>query len=135
MSVSLVNSTPVGEQALLQGVEVLDDAVVDEGELAVLATAVRVGVLVGRAAVRGPAGVADAGRRRRQRVRLELGREVGELARLLAGLDVVAVEQGDPGGVVAAVLEPGQALHDDVERRAVVASGRRIPRFRTWGPA
>ena len=64
----------VGQQALLQGVEVLDDAVVDEGELAVLATAVRVGVLVGRAAVRGPAGVADAGRRRRQRVGLELGR-------------------------------------------------------------
>ncbi len=86
----------VGEQALLQGVEVLDDAVVDEGELAVLATAVRVRVLVGRAAVRGPPRVPDAGRRRRERVCLELGHEVGELARLLAGLDVVAVEQATP---------------------------------------
>ena len=50
----------LGEQLVLQLGEVLDDAVVDEGELAVVAE-VRVRVAVGRAAVRRPAGVADAG--------------------------------------------------------------------------
>ncbi len=67
-----------------------------------------------------PSGCADAGRRRRQRVGPELGRQVRELARLLAGLDVVAVEQRHAGRVVAAVLEAGEALHDDVECRPVV---------------
>ena len=45
--------------------------------------------------------------------------EVGQLAGALAGGDVVAVDEGDAGRVVAAVLQPGQALHHDVERLAV----------------
>jgi len=49
----------VFDQGGSQPVEVLDDAVVDQRKLAVLATAVRVRVLVGRAAVGGPAGVPD----------------------------------------------------------------------------
>src|SRR5690606_5045658 len=48
-----------GEQFVFEFGEVLDDAVVDEGKAAVVAE-VRVGVLVGGSAVRGPAGVADA---------------------------------------------------------------------------
>ena len=51
----------VGEQLGLDLGEVLDDAVVDDGELVVVGE-VRVRVGVGRAAVGGPAGVADAGR-------------------------------------------------------------------------
>ena len=50
----------LGEELVLQLGEVLDDAVVDEGESSVVAE-VRVRVAVGRAAVRRPARVADAG--------------------------------------------------------------------------
>ena len=46
-------------QALLERLEVLDDAVVDDGHFAVAAK-VRVGVDVARRAVGGPAGMADA---------------------------------------------------------------------------
>ncbi len=49
----------LGEELLLERVEVLDDAVVDQRELVVVAAAVRVGVAVGGAAVGRPAGVAD----------------------------------------------------------------------------
>ena len=49
------------EELGLQLCEVLDDAVVDDGELVVVGQ-VRVGVAVGRPAVRRPARVADAGR-------------------------------------------------------------------------
>ena len=65
VSVSLLEGDTGLEQLALELVEVLDDAVVDQGQPAVLAAAVRVGVLVGRAAVGGPAGVADAGAWRR----------------------------------------------------------------------
>jgi hypothetical protein len=48
----------VGEELVAQGREVLDDAVVDDGEAAAVGE-VRVGVDVGRAAVGGPPRVAD----------------------------------------------------------------------------
>ena len=70
----------LGDELLLQRVEVLDDAVVDQGQPVVVAAAVRVGVAVGGSAVRGPAGVPDAGARRGERVRLEGRAEVLELA-------------------------------------------------------
>ena len=111
----------VGDELVLQLVEVLDDAVVDQGELAVLAAAVRVGVLVGGAAVGGPAGVADAGRRaRRGGAASSASCRLTELAgALLASRRRPSVDQGDARGVVAAVLEAGQALHDDVQGFAV----------------
>ena len=56
----------LGLQAALERLEVLDDAVVDDGQLTV-ATNMGVSVDVGRRAVRGPAGVADAGLARRRR--------------------------------------------------------------------
>jgi hypothetical protein len=52
----------LGEQALLELDVVLDDAVDDDVD-AVAGVEVRVGVLLGDAAVRRPAGVADPGRR------------------------------------------------------------------------
>ena len=70
----------LGDQLALQLEVVLDDAVVDDDDAAV-AVAVRMGVLLGRPAVRGPARVADA----------ELARRAGRLrehvveARQLAG--------------------------------------------------
>ena len=106
---------PLGLQAALEGVEVLDDAVVHERELAVPAAPVGVGVGVGGAAVGGPAGVADRGRRLRQRGVLQRLAQVGQLAGPLAGHDLVVADEGHARRVVAAVLEPAEALHHDVQ--------------------
>ena len=106
---------PLLEQLVLERVEVLDDAVVDQGQPVVVAAAVRVGVAVGRSTVGRPAGVADAGARVRQRVRLQRRAEDLELAGALLGSSRRRRDQGDAGRVVAAVLEPGEALHDDLE--------------------
>ena len=57
----------------------------------------RVRILVRRAAVRGPAGVPDRRRGRRQRLVGEQFAQVGELAGALAGVDVVPVDEGDAG--------------------------------------
>ena len=85
--------------------EVLDDPVVDDRDVAV-APEVRVGVVVGRAAVRRPAGVADAGDRRRQRLGVQGLGEPGELPGTLGRHQTGVGEQGHPGRVVAAVLQP-----------------------------
>ena len=87
--------------------EVLDDPVVHQRDPAGGAEVrVRVGV-VGRA-VGGPAGVPDAGRRRRQRVLRERLVEVRQLAGALLRGDLALVDQGDARGVVAAVLQPAE---------------------------
>ena len=75
----------------------------------------RVRVDVRGAAVGGPARMADAHLRRGHRVRLELGGQVGQLARLLAVVQLAVRHDGDAGGVVSAVFETAQALHQDVE--------------------
>src|SRR2546426_12833192 len=74
----------------------------------------------GGTAVRGPAGVADAepadghllGEALDQRI--DLGRALHD-----GGLTIRLVEDRNPGGIVAAVLEPLEALHDDRRRRAL----------------
>ena len=111
----------LGEELLLERVEVLDDPVVDQRQPVVGAPAVRVGVGVGGAAVGGPAGVADARGRRRQVLGLERLAQVGELAGPLLGDHPVSGDEGDTRRVIAAVLEPGQALHDDIQGLAIDA--------------
>ena len=103
----------LGDEGVLEREIVFDDAVVhdDEGAGAV---AVGVGVLFGGAAVGGPAGVADAV----GAVDGVGGEDVGEVAELAgraAELEAGggAAGDGDAGGVVAAVLEAGEAFHDD----------------------
>jgi hypothetical protein len=113
----------LGDEGGLELEVVFDDAVVDDDEGSG-AVAVGVGVFFGGAAVGGPAGVAYAvgavdG------VRGEDGGEVAELAWGAAELEGVgragvrrtcwgeATGDGDAGGVVAAVLEAGEAFHDD----------------------
>ena len=86
----------IGEQLVAELGEVLDDAVVDEREPALVAE-VRVRVAVGRAAVGRPAGVADAGAAVVKRVRLELVGEHLQLAGALRGLDdAVVIDDRDP---------------------------------------
>ena len=101
----------LGDEGVLEGEIVFDDAVVhdDEGSGAV---AVGVGIFFGGAAVGGPAGVSDAvgavdG------VGAEDFGEIAELAGSAAELErTTGAGDGDAGGVVAAVLETGEAFHN-----------------------
>ena len=112
-----------GLQLGAQRGEVLDDPVVDDGDLAG-GVAVRVGVAVGRAAVGGPAGVARCPVLPASVAASVSASAVSRLAslpaRLAHGQPAVAVEHGDAGGVVAAVLQPAQPVDDDV-------AGGRVP--------
>ncbi|CFR82204.1 Uncharacterised protein [Mycobacterium tuberculosis] len=94
--------------------EVLDDAVVDDGDLAG-SVAVRVRVAVGGTTVGGPAGVAQAGSsgQRRGRHFRHGFLEVGQPARTPAHGECATVDQRDARRVVAAVLHPAQRVHDD----------------------
>ena len=111
MSVSVTKRVPFLLELALQIEVVLDDAVVDDDDAAG-AVAVRMRVLFGRAAVRGPAGVPDAV------VAVErLGGDDIFEPRQLAGappqLDRAVAHDRDAGRVVAAILEPPQAVDED----------------------
>ena len=102
---------PLRLQLLLQLEVVLDDAVVDDDDAAG-AVAVRVGVLLGGPAVRGPAGVADAV----QAVDgLDANRvlEVRQLAGRPAQRDPFRADERHAGGVVAAVFHSAQSVQQD----------------------
>ncbi len=99
-------------QLLFQRKEVFHDAVVNDDDIAG-AVAVRMGVLFAGAAVRGPAGVADAvvafdG------IEAEHVFEIAEFARCAADTEgfVVTVD-GETRRIIPAVFEPFQAVHDD----------------------
>ena len=102
-------------QLLAQHGVVLDDPVVDDRDLA-RGVAVRVGIAVGRPAVGGPAGVAEAGAARQARGvgfverRFQVGQPAGAAP---DGQAAVAVEQCDPRGVISAVFHPAQRVDDD----------------------
>ncbi len=104
----------LGNESRAQRLEVLDDAVVDRGDLAM--RRVRVRVRGCRRAMRRPARVRDAGHRRQMR-RLGLRGEVGDAR----GADEpresrgagVAVDDRKPRGIVAAVFEPADAVDQD----------------------
>ena len=90
------------DELLLQGGEVLDDAVVHHGEI-VRARGVGVGILLRGAAVGGPASVADAadslGEAAGDRIL-----EVCHLAHPMGEVQPLPVLDGHAGGVVPAVL-------------------------------
>jgi hypothetical protein len=93
---------------------VLDDPVEDDVDAAG-AVVVRVGVLLGDAAVGGPAGVGDPRRRGGQRPsavlgpRLDGGSQIGEVADSVDALDPPLREHGEAGRVIASVFELFQA--------------------------
>ena len=95
--------------------EVLNDAVMDERELAVV-TEVRMRVLVVRATVGCPACVTDAGRTVGQVVRFEVVDEDLQFARPLAGVQfTLGVDHGDSRRVVTAILEPTQSAEKHLD--------------------
>ena len=97
---------PLGGQLGLQLGEVLDDAVVHQRHAPGL---VRVGVGGGRGAVGGPAGMADADRGL-HRVLGQDGLQIADLALAAAAFDMAVDHGGDPGGIIAAVFQPLQAV-------------------------
>ena len=101
----------VGDEGGTQGVRVLDDAVVNEGEAPVGAG---VGVSVGDrgAPVGGPAGVSDAGVGVGGAVRVDFFDEVDELTDRAAHVQALIRGQGDARRVVAAVLQAREAAKD-----------------------
>jgi hypothetical protein len=96
----------LGGQLLAQFAEILDDAVVDDGEPA---ARMRMGVGLGRAPMRRPAGVADAARSQQRRGR-ELLLEIAQLAAGAKARELALLERGDSGRVVAAIFQPLQRL-------------------------
>ncbi len=106
---------------------VLDDPVEDDVD-GIRAVAVRMGVLLGHAAVRGPAGVGEADRGRRGsygNAAVALGPIVGrngiaqvrEVSDCADRVDVPVFEQGDPRRVIAAVLQLLEPLDEEVTAR------------------
>ena len=101
----------VGDQGPLDLAVVLDDAVKHDRDVPLLARHERVRVLLGHAAVRRPARVADARRGARgDAAGLEL--EVLELADRLDRVQALTPDQADPGRVIPAVLQPLQTVQE-----------------------
>src|SRR5215472_489800 len=99
-------------ELLLQAEVVLDDAVVDNDDLAG-AVAMRMGVFLGGTAVRRPASVSDA-ISAFQRLVADGFFEVAQLAFGAADLKTVPVTaDGDARRIVSAILQPAQAFNDD----------------------
>ena len=98
----------VALELLLQVQVVLDDAVVDDDDLAG-AVAMWVRVLLGGPAVRRPPGVADTDGPHHW-VALKHEREIFELAFAAPHRDVAVRQDGNPGGVVTPVLKLSEAL-------------------------
>ena len=114
----MTNLWPCCCSSLLQVEIVLDDAVVDDDDLAG-AVAVRMGVFLGRPAVRRPARVADAvvaG----ERVGDDHVLEVRQLAGAAPQVDRAVADDRDAGRVVAAIFELPQPV--DQHRHDVLRS-------------
>ena len=106
------------QQPAAQVAEVLDDAVVDDRDIAG-AVHMGMGIEVVRPAVGRPARVGQADRGLRRRVE-QCRAQVGQLARALLHEQLAAGgHEGDARGVVAPVLQAREAVEQD---------GRRIPR-------
>src|SRR5690606_6819890 len=102
---------PLRDQLVLDRLVVLDDAVVDHRDA--VPGKMRVRVLLRDSAVRRPARGGDAEPAGARRF-LELLRERRDLTDRAAERDaVVRLQDGEPGRVVAAVLETSQALEQD----------------------
>jgi hypothetical protein len=91
---------------------VFDDAVVDERNFAGLVE-VRVGVGVGRRAVRGPASVADANAAF-GRLLAQDASQVVDTTSLLAEFEGALIEDADAGGIVTAVFQTTESLEKNV---------------------
>ena len=105
----------LGEELVFQHREVLDDAVVDDGQTPVVSE-VRMRVAVGRSAVRSPARVTDAGAPVADGVGLEVVGEHRQLAGPLRHMEItVVVDDRDTRGVVPPVFQSFQTTEEYLE--------------------
>jgi len=100
-----------GDKILFELDIILNDTVVHYDDFTV-AVAVRMGIFLGRASVRRPAGVSDAVHAV-QRSDADGFLEISQLAGGAANIELAVVaDHCDPGRIIAAVLEPPQAVED-----------------------
>ena len=98
----------VRDQLLLQLAEILDDAVMhDRNKVGRM----RVGIGFGRLAVRGPAGMADAGRTAQRRSLQQL-LEIAQLAFGAPPAELPVLDGGDARGIIAAIFEALQRVDE-----------------------
>ena len=98
----------VRDQLVLQLAEILDDAVMhDRNEVGRM----RVGIGFGRLAVRGPAGMADAGRAVQRRSLQQLF-EIAQLAFGATPAELPVLDGGDARGIIAAIFEAFQRVDE-----------------------
>ena len=104
----------VGDEELLQLHVIFDDAVVDHGDLAVLAD-LGVGVHVAGGPVGGPAGVADAhGAVHGGPALDQIGQNLEPALGLAHGEGLVLLRiDGHAGGVITPILQPGQSVQQN----------------------
>ena len=102
----------LGLQLLPQGGIVLDDAVVDDGELVVVAH-MGVSVCIGGFTMGGPAGVTDAGCTGHGVTPLDLCVQVLDHADGFLHMDAVLAQNSDAGRVIASVFQLLQAIQQD----------------------
>ena len=104
------------QEAFLDPVEVLNDPVVHDRESA-RAIRMRMGVLIARRSVRGPAGVADAGFAGRHVLGDQGSQTLVDAALAFAGLQRrPGCQQTDAGAVVTPVFQTPQAFDQDRTR-------------------
>ncbi len=114
VSVSVANFAPLLLQLAPQLGEILDDAVVHDGEPV---GGVRMGVVLGRPAVRRPAGVTDADRAGERLARKPL-LEIFEFAFGAAARQHAVFERGDAGRIIAAIFEALERIDQVAARPA-----------------
>ena len=100
-------------QLLAELAEILDDAVVDDGEAL---GSMRVRVMFGRSTVSRPARVADADRAG-ERLAREPGFEIAKLALGTPARKVPGFERGDTGRIIAAIFEPLERVDQQARDR------------------
>ena len=101
-------------QRFAQLAKILDDAVVNHGDAI---GGVRMRVVFGRLAVGGPAGVPDAGVPG-QRLGPQPRFEIFQFAFGAAALEMVAFQRGDACGIVTAIFEPLERIHQLLRDRS-----------------
>ncbi len=104
----------LGLEFRAQFAEILDDAVMHHGDAF---GGVRMGIVLGRPAMGGPAGVPDAGVAA-ERLGLEPGLEVLQLALGAPPRQSAVLQRSDPRGIVAAIFEPLQRIHQLLRDRS-----------------
>ncbi len=96
----------VGDELVAKRLEVLDDAIVDDGDRT---DDVRMGIVDGRRAMGGPAGVGDADRSA-ERLARQLAGQVFELSFGPPPSQLAMVDGADAGAIVAAIFEALEAI-------------------------